>query len=273
MATTTCTVPTSCCAIAIAESKGTGPAVLLIHGNSSCKEVFRNQLEGELGRRYRMIALDLPGHGASEDAPEPEHTYTMPGYAEVAVEVLKACEVDSAAVLGWSLGGHIGLEVISRFPGLKGLMITGTPPVGPDDLGEGFLPNPHMHLASQEVFSDAEADSFAHNTCGMNAPFEPFLLDAVRRCDGRARRIMFSSFGGGVGDNQRTIVETSTVPLANVSGGAEPYVNNAYLETIAYANLWEGKVHLLDGLGHAPFWEAPGQFDPILARFLGDVLD
>ena len=39
------------------------------------------------------------------------------------------------------------------------------------------------------------------------------------------------------------------------------------------ANLWEGKVHLLDGLGHAPFWEAPGQFDPILARFLGDVLD
>jgi pimeloyl-ACP methyl ester carboxylesterase len=34
----------------------------------------------------------------------------------------------------------------------------------------------------------------------------------------------------------------------------------------------EGRVHILDGVGHAPFWEAPARFDPILARFLGDVL-
>ena len=94
--------------IAIAESEGAGPAVLLIHGNSSCKEVFRNQLDGDLGRRHRMIAMDLPGHGASDDAREPERTYTMPGYADAAVQVLAACGADTAAVLGWSLGGLSG---------------------------------------------------------------------------------------------------------------------------------------------------------------------
>ena len=258
--------------IAIAESEGAGPAVLLIHGNSSCKEVFRNQLDGDLGRRHRMIAMDLPGHGASDDAREPERTYTMPGYADAAVQVLAACGADTAAVLGWSLGGHVGIDMIGRYPGLKGLMITGTPPVAADQVAEDFLAHPHMHLAGQEVLSDEEADRFAHDTCGRSMPLEPFLLAAVKRCDGRARRIMFEAFVGGAGDNQRTVVETATVPLANVSGGGEPYVNNAYLDTIAYANLWEGRVHVLDGVGHAPFWEAPARFDPIFARFLGEVL-
>lgn len=66
------------------------------------------------------------------------------------------------------------------------------------------------------------------------------------------RRIIFESFVAG--------------------GGGEPYVNNAHLETVAYANLWEGRMHILDGVGHAPFWEAPARFDPIPARFLGDVV-
>jgi len=83
---------------------------------------------------------------------------------------------------------------------------------------------------------------------------------------------MFESFVAGVGDNQRAVVKTAKLPLANVSGGDEPYVNNAYLETVAYANLWERWVHIFDGVGHAPFWEAPARFDPILARFPGDVL-
>jgi pimeloyl-ACP methyl ester carboxylesterase len=43
-------------------------------------------------------------------------------------EFLALIGVDRAVVFGWSLGGHIGLEMVSRFPGMLGLMITGTPP-------------------------------------------------------------------------------------------------------------------------------------------------
>ena len=48
-------------------------------------------------------------------------------------------------------------------------------------------------------------------------------------------------------------------------------VNLDYCDTVAYANLWEGRCHRLSGLGHAPFWEAPGDFNPVLERFLQDV--
>ncbi len=265
---------TSHATIAVAESGGSGWPVLLVHGNSSCKEVFRNQMEGEIGRRYRLVAIDLPGHGRSSNARNPRRSYCMPGYADMATEILDRLGISRFAVLGWSLGGHIGIEMFSRNAGMVGLLATGTPPVAnsPDSLAAGFLPSEHMNLAGKCSFTEADVQAYAHATCGINAPFEEFLLDAVRRTDGRAREAMFAAFAAGWGADQRHIVETCDRPLAIVSGGAEPFVNNGYLRTIRYARLWDGQVHVLDGIGHAPFWEAPRQFDPLFARFLAEVL-
>src|SRR4051812_15131814 len=65
------------------EQRGEGEtAVLLVHGNSSCRGVFRHQLEASFAARYRMIAFDLPGHGQSSDAPDPQRSYTLPGFAD-----------------------------------------------------------------------------------------------------------------------------------------------------------------------------------------------
>jgi pimeloyl-ACP methyl ester carboxylesterase len=48
-------------------------------------------------------------------------------------------------------------------------------------------------------------------------------------------------------------------------------INLAYIDSVVFGNLWEGRCHRLTGLGHAPFWEAPDNFDRILERFLRDV--
>ena len=64
------------------ESGGSGTAVLMIHGNSSSGAVFRNQMTGPLGERYHLIAPDLPGHGDSGDAIDPDRSYSMEGYAD-----------------------------------------------------------------------------------------------------------------------------------------------------------------------------------------------
>jgi pimeloyl-ACP methyl ester carboxylesterase len=265
---------TSHAAVAVAESAGSGPAVLLIHGNSSCKEVFRHQIEGEIEQTYRLIAIDLPGHGKSSDARNPRRSYCMPGYADMATEVLDRLGVTRFAVLGWSLGGHIGIEMFARNEGMAGLLATGTPPVANSQelLAAGFRPSEHMGLAAKRDLTPAEIEAYAHHTCGVDAPFEPFLLDAVRRTDGRARELMFTAFLAGWGADQLRIVETCDRPLAIVSGGDEPFVNNEYLQVIKYARLWDRQVHILDRLGHAPFWEAPTRFNPLFGRFLADVL-
>jgi pimeloyl-ACP methyl ester carboxylesterase len=72
--------------------------------------------------------------------------YTQRSYAHAAIELLKELGVKEVIVLGWSLGGHVGIEMISLAPaaGLKimGLMIVGTPPVGYGDLDKGFTFGP-----------------------------------------------------------------------------------------------------------------------------------
>jgi len=267
-------IDTSHCTLAVRESRPDGPVCLLIHGNSSCKEVFRNQMQGEPGRRYRLVAVDLPGHGASDDARDPELTYRMGGYADAIMEAATAMGIERAALLGWSLGGHIGLDAIGRYPQLTGLLISGTPPIPCTEEGfaTGFARSPHMHLAGQEVLSAQEVDDYAHATCGRNAPYDPLLKQAVARTDGRARRLMIEAFAGQRDPDQLALALDSRVPLAIVNGAEDEFINNAYIAGLPYRNLWDGRVHDLEGLGHAPFWEAPERFDPLFLRFLDDVL-
>jgi len=243
--------------------------VLLIHGNSFCRGVFRNQMQGQIAQDHRLIAFDLPGHGQSSNAPDPKRTYTRPALADAAVELLDKLDVKEAVVFGWSLGGHIGIEMIPRFPGMRGLMISGAPPVRHNQMSQGFNTSAHRGVAGQKELSEADIDALVEGIFGKSA--EPFLREAVAHSDGHFRERLFEAARAGEGVDQRLTVESSPVPLAVVNGGADPFVNLDYFDTVAYANLWEDRCHRLNGLKHAPFWEAPAEFDPVLDRFLNDV--
>lgn len=266
-------VSTSLCDLAVAESDGIGPALLLLHGNSSCKEVFTPQFECPLAGELRLIAIDLPGHGASANAPDPKAAYALSGYSCAMAEALTKLGVMRAAVFGWSLGGHIAIDMISKFPGIAGVMVSGTPPVPPgvEGLTLGFAPSPDFALASKPDWTDADAEAFARAAIGPNARFDPFMLEAAKRCDPATRRVFFAGVLAGEVDDQRRIAETSAVPLAIVNGAQDPFLNHGYFEALHYANLWDGRVHRLAGVGHAPFWEAPEQFNPLLERFVAET--
>lgn len=263
------TLTTAVAEIAVLDSGGAGPVALLLHGNSSCKEIFARQFDSPLTSKMRLIAMDLPGHGASSDARDPATGYVLTGYSACVVEVLDQLGVERATVLGWSLGGHIALDLISRF---TGVMISGTPPVkgSPEGAVLGFQQTQHMALASARHWSDADAEAYSRTTTGLGAPFEPFMLAAARRTHEVARELFFADALSGKFDQRRT-AETATTPLAIVNGAADAFLNAGYFDTLDYANLWDGKVHSLAGIGHAPFWEAPDQFNPLLARFVEET--
>jgi pimeloyl-ACP methyl ester carboxylesterase len=254
----------------VVEEAGDGDLpVLLIHGNSLSREVFRKQLGGALSRKYRLVAFDLPGHGDSSDARNASRTYTRPGLAEAATEVLGLLGLCKVVVVGWSLGGHIALEMASQCSGIKGLLVSGAPPVSRHNMAEGFIPAPHMKLAGQQHLDPSEIDAFGAAIFG--APIPVALRRAMERADGLARKTIFEAARSGAGIDQRWLVENLAVPLAVVNGSQDPFINLDYLEAPRYANLWEGRCHRLPGLKHAPFWEAPDVFDAILGRFIDDV--
>lgn len=170
--------------------------------------------------------------------------------------------------MGWSLGGHIAIEMIPRFAGLKGIMIVGTPPVARGQVASGFYMDPHMSNAGNEKLSQEDIEAFAKNTAGV--PYEEWMLEAVTRTDGRARKMMFDAFREGKGVDQMQLVGETKVLTAVVNGAAEPFINVEFIDGIKFGNLWQGKCIKIKGLGHAPFWEEPEPFQEILQNFVDD---
>lgn len=261
-------VETSHCAIATEMTTGKGLDVVLIHGNSSCRAVFERQLHSGLGEAHRLICFDLPGHGQSEDAREKERTYPLPGLADAALEVLEALDVRNPVLLGWSLGGHVAIEMASRQPNFRGLFITGTPPVG-EDISEGFRGSLLKGLAASSSFSQDQAALFADRVFGSSAT--PELVQAAARTDGDFRTTLFSQARVGEKSNQREVMGSTKTLTAVVNGAADQIVNLDYIDRVPYANLWRDKCFRIDFAGHAPFLQVSPVFNQYVAEFLRDV--
>lgn len=253
------------------ESPGNGTPVVFLHGNSTCRDVFRHQFETTLATTQHLVAIDLLGHGQSDDALEPQQAYTVPGYAATLIEALRSLDITRAVLVGWSLGGHISLEMIGQGFDAAGVMLIGAPPIKPGILGmvRGFQTQLDLLLATKRVLTAHEINRFARACVGEKHAAQ--FHDAIARTDRRARPILGRGLMAGLGVDQRWIVENLSTPIAVVNGSEEPFVRLGHVAGIAYETLWDHRCHIIDGVGHAPFLEAPERFNPLLFRFLDDI--
>jgi pimeloyl-ACP methyl ester carboxylesterase len=267
------TIATRSASIRVTQSIGTGMPLLLLHGSGSNRTIFDKQMQSALADRFRMIALDLPGHGDSSNADDIPATqsYTLPGLASTVGEVIDQLGLSRVAVLGWSLGGHIALELMSFHQSVAGVMVMGAPPIGrgPLALLRAFRATLDTSLASKARFSDAEVTRFA--TLCFGDRVEPAQIASIRRTDGQLRKIMFSSMLGGRCADERHLVETSPIPVAIVNGSEDPLVRLRYIAGLRYRALWDGMCHVIPNAGHAAFREEPKTFNPMLMRFASDI--
>ena len=261
-------IETSHCTIATEMTTGNGLDVVLIHGNSSCRAVFERQLHSGLGETHRLICFDLPGHGQSGDARQKERTYPLPGLADAALEVLEALDIRNPVLVGWSLGGHIAIEMVSRQHDFRGLFITGTPPVGVD-ISEGFCGSLLKGLAASSSFSQEQALQFTDRVFGSSAT--PELVKAAARTDGDFRATLFSEARIAEKSNQREVVSSTKTLTAVVNGAADSIVNLDYVDHVPYANLWRHRCFRIAFAGHAPSLQNSAVFNHYLAEFLSDV--
>lgn len=250
---------------------GRGMPVLMLHGSGASKDVFSRQFDSALGQMYDLVAIDLPGHGSSQDAIHPARTYAIRGLAAIVDEVIDQLKLSRPAIYGWSLGGHVAIELSSRRSDLAGLAIGGTPPVGPGPLAalRGFHTRWDMLLASKESFSARDTERFLQ-LCYAASGTAEFLAD-IRRADGRLRKHFLRSLMRGEGADQKRVVETSPIPLAVIDGADDPIVRRGYVEHLDYAALWGGQCQIIPDAAHAPFWEQADAFNRVLHRFLKDV--
>lgn len=243
--------------------------ILLIHGNSSCKEVFAGQLKNLTKTDLGIVVPDLPGHGQSDDSRRPSTTYSFPGYARTLSRLMRSLGYSSFHVMGWSLGGHIGIEMLASDPAVRSLLITGTPPVRltPEGVASGFRWTAATALAGRRNFSRDDVRRYTTAMMGRKLENDHRLLDMARRTDGNARHWMVANGMAGRGADEIDVVSTSDRPVAVVQGRSDPFLRMDYLARVPFRNLWLRKPVLIDA-GHAPHWEMPKEFNDAMMDFV-----
>ncbi|MCD8030332.1 MAG: alpha/beta hydrolase [Bacteroides sp.] len=93
------------------EEAGTGEAVILVHGHSLDHRMWDEQVEA-FREKYRVIRYDLRGYGLSSSQTE-DYPFT---HVEDLVRLMDALHIEQAHIVGLSLGGFVGADMLGWFP-------------------------------------------------------------------------------------------------------------------------------------------------------------
>lgn len=111
------------------EVSGVGPCLVLIHGFSDNLTMWYNQVP-VFTKQFQVLTYDVRGHGKTET---PEDDFSMELFADDLHHLLEALDIKNTCVLGYSMGGRIGLQFALKHPEMTtGLVLANSAVMGPD---------------------------------------------------------------------------------------------------------------------------------------------
>jgi haloalkane dehalogenase len=93
--------------------EGTGPPLLLLHGNPTWSFLYRKIIVG-VRDRYRCVAVDYPGFGLS--TPRRDYRFTPAEHADVVEQLVRDLDLSGITMMVQDWGGPIGFAVATRNP-------------------------------------------------------------------------------------------------------------------------------------------------------------
>ncbi|MHB1225495.1 MAG: 2-succinyl-6-hydroxy-2,4-cyclohexadiene-1-carboxylate synthase [Gemmatimonadaceae bacterium] len=253
--------------------------LLLLHGFTGAAATWIDLLPA-LAAHRRVVALSLPGHGASDSPADPARHAAARVAADV-VAVMDALALQRVALLGYSMGGRVALHAA--------LLLAATAPVR---LAALVLESASPGIADAEsraarrAADDALAGEIERDgVAAFVARWERLpLWDSQERLPPSARRRLrmqrLSNDARGLADSLRGLGAGATPPLHDrlreihaptlLLCGAldEKYVAIAHEMASALQRVRAAVIH---GAGHAVHLERPGEFVRAVNSFLGDM--
>lgn len=240
-----------------------GAPVVFLHGFSQSYLSWRAQLDDpELAQRYRLIALDLRGHGASGKPWVAAAYQGHEPWADDLAMVMRTLDVHQPWLVAWSFGGFVALDYVRSYgqQPLAGLLFAGS--------HGGLLRRPVG--ATPDFSNDLQAAiDRAREFMGLMSA-EPLPDDVRMR--GEFSHVMLPpyvrrAFVGKNLDNSDLISEL-TLPMLLVVGGVDFSLDaEAISEALAHKSNIEVRVY--SGVGHSPFVEATSLFNADLVEIIG----
>ncbi len=258
----------------------TGRPILFIHGWSQSNLSWAKQFASPLAERFRLVALDLRGHGDS-DKPADGYGDSQAWAGDIGA-VLDHLSLNGAVLAGWSYAGLIMNDYVRLYgqQRLAGLCyIDAATDLGVDMpykfLGaswNGLLPTRQDSVAGTVFSENAEEVAKAMRMFLRGCFANPLPLDEEMmmlgfnlQCPSRVRAGLFNR----TAENDDLLTQL-TLPVLVVHGDADEVVN---IETGRHisSTVKGASMSVYSGAAHAPFWEQPERFNAELADFVSSL--
>ncbi|MGB0631856.1 MAG: alpha/beta fold hydrolase [Alphaproteobacteria bacterium] len=240
------------------EVVGDGPTIMLIHANPFDRRLWRFQVE-DFSDRYRMIAIDLRGYGASD---KPDDAFS---FEDMVADVLAVCDaagVGRAVFIGASVGSSLALRIALDDPDRVSqlVLIGGNAGVAASGKARiaGYAANGIAYHT--EHIHDLVATGFADTRRGK------ILIDNFLRDGGDLNPATIANVFRAMEDRDMTDrLSSLSVPTLVVNGEHDLSLAGGRRT----AELAPGARHVvLPGAGHVCNYEDPDAFNDELRVFL-----
>ena len=251
---------------------GAGPALVLLHGFTGSTATWAPFLPA-FAREFDTVAIDLPGHGAT-DAPGDPARYRMERTVADLAAILERLGIGRAAWLGYSLGGRVALGVAALAPSrVVALVLEGASPGIADPAERAARVRADEALAARIERDGIER--FVDEWAGLPLFASQARLPAEIRTAHRRQRLANSPLGlanslRGIGQGAQPPLHDRlgeiTAPALLLAGAEDAKFRRLAAEMAAAMPAAE--VLVIEGAGHAAHLEQPRAFEEAVLAFV-----
>lgn len=247
------------------QNRDDGLPILMLHGNSLGKEIFKDQINSPLFENYRMIAIDLPGHGDSQIDNE---NLTLKYCMELIIEFVNTLKINHAILVGHSLGGHLAIQITKQIKSIQGLFLYGTPPLSSFQKSiEPFAHNRINELIFKTGRSTEEIKELAKSMNPSKKRFEEIIL-MIKKSDDRIRTDIIELLQTGSFEDECQIVKDFQKTKTFIFGTNDQVINHDYIKWLSINKSWGKTIRLVANLDHCIMLEKPEEFNTMLIEFI-----
>ncbi|MFH0842980.1 MAG: alpha/beta hydrolase [Bacteroidota bacterium] len=249
---------------------GKGAPIVLIHGYLETSEVW-DSFARKLAVSFRVIAVDLPGHGKSDLISE---TQTMESMAGSILEVIESLGLKKVFMTGHSLGGYVALAFAELFPEmLSGYCLFHSHPLenSPDNITKRESEIALVKAGKKDlIYPDNITRLFANDNLEKFASQLERSKKIASAIPGEAIAAVLN--GMILRPSRVHVMESGKVPCLWILGTKDNYINyEAVRKKVSLpAN---AKLEILQNSGHIGFIEEENLSLSIIKSFVGRLHD
>jgi pimeloyl-ACP methyl ester carboxylesterase len=249
------------------KTRGRGTPVVFLHGVGGGAESFDAQL-AHFGARYRALAWDMPGYGASPAVSDAG----FDAWSAALAEGLDAAGVERCVLVGHSIGGMIAQTFVARWPArVERLVLSATSPAfgSPDgDFQREFIRARLGPLDAGHSMADLAADFIPGLVGRAAAPSVTHAATAtMARVSGDAYRAAMQAL---VRFDARATLGDIAVPCLLIAGSDDRSAPPRVMERMA-ARMQAARFTCVEGMGHLGNLEQPDAFNALIDAFLDEA--